>query len=56
MDNTRVLTGESRWIAFAKIQEDGSVLADIVDNNGTHRDYNKKFDSLTALQEYLDSQ
>ncbi len=55
MDNVRLLSSTSGWIAVCTIQEDGSVIANINDHNGLERDRGRYFPSIDALQAYLNS-
>lgn len=55
MNNFKLVTGKSGWVASCDIQDDGSVIAIINDNNGLERDRDRHFPSIDALIAYLDS-
>ena len=56
MGEIKILVGKpSGWVASADVQEDGSVIAIINDNNGIERDRGRYFSSIYELQAYLNS-
>lgn len=55
MNNFRLIVGKTGWVASCTIQEDGSVIAIIDDNNGMERDRDRYFPSINELKAYLDS-
>lgn len=55
MGDIKILRGKSGWVASADVQEDGSVIAIINDNNGLERDRGRYFSSIYELQAYLNS-
>ncbi len=55
MSDIKILKGKSGWVASAKVQDDGSVIATINDRNGLERDRDRYFSSIYELQAYLNS-